>query len=112
MNTIITDTMVESLQAKGFRRWQKNGKDRLYIDATTLGLSYTRYSTGNISSAAFHGDSISNAEGRRMLAAKTYIDLVNGTIVSDNATLANAAADLSGLECEEHRSWDTIIKIA
>lgn len=83
----------------------------MYINATTLGLSYTTYKTGNISSAVFAGEEISNSLARKLLGSKTYIDLLQGVIVSDNATLANAAADLSGLSCEEHRSWDNIIKI-
>jgi hypothetical protein len=108
----ITETKIEELQKLGFKRWTKNGKDRLYINATSLGLTYTTYNTGNVSSASFAGEHISNSAARRMLGSKTYIDLVQGVVVSDNATLANAAADLSGLECEEHRPWDNIIKIA
>lgn len=108
----ITEEKITELEEKGFKRWQKNGMDRMYINATTLGLTYTTYKTGNISSSEFNGVGISHAEAGRMLGAKTYIDLVKGLIVSGNATLANAAADLSGLDCEEHKSWDTIIKIA
>lgn len=111
MTITITEEKINELTNKGFTRWTKAGKDRLYINATTLGLSYCKYNTGNIRSAAFSGSEISNAEARRMLSSKTYIDLVLGTIVSDNATLASAAAELSGLECEEHNYWDTIIKI-
>lgn len=110
--TTITNNMIETMESRGFKRWQKAGKDRMYINATNLGLVYTTYKTGNISSARFGEDEISNAEARRMLSSKTYVDLVQGMIVSDNATLANAAAELSGLECEEHRDWDKIIKIA
>lgn len=110
--TTITSSMIETMESRGFKRWTKAGKDRMYINATNLGLVYTTYKTGNISSARFGEDEISNAEARRMLSSKTYVDLVQGVIVSDNATLANAAAELSGLECEEHRDWDKIIKIA
>ena len=108
----ITEEKITELEKMGFKRWQKNGMDRMYVNATTLGLIYNTYKTGNISSAQFDGVHISNSEARRMLDAKTYIDLVKGLIVSGNATLANAAADLSGLSCEEHKSWDAIIKIA
>lgn len=89
---------IEELTAKGFRRWQKNGMDRMYIDAAALGLVCTFYKTGNISSAEFRGESISNSEGAKLKAAKTYIDLNANRIVSDSARLAAAAADLIGVE--------------
>lgn len=28
----MTNEMIERLESKGFKRWQKNGMDRLYID--------------------------------------------------------------------------------
>lgn len=112
MTTIINDKLIETLESKGFNRWQKNGMDRLYVNAGTLGLVCTYYKTGNIRSAVFGGEEISNSRGRSMKAAKTYIDLVKGMIVSDDAELAHAAAELSGLACEDSRSWDNIIKIA
>jgi len=87
---------IEELEAKGFKRWQKNGMDRMYINASDLGLVCSYYKTGNIRDATFQGDSISNGEASRMKSAKTYIDLVKKCIVSDNAMLAAAAADLVG----------------
>lgn len=89
---------IEELEAKGFRRWQKNGMDRMYINASALGLICTYYKTGNISNAVFRGDHISNSEGYRLKGAKTYIDLNGKRIVSDSARLAAAAADLIGVE--------------
>lgn len=112
MTTIINDKLIETLESKGFKRWTKVGKDRMYINATTLGLSYSSYNTGNIRSATFGGEEISNGKARRMLDSKTYIDLLQGVIVSDDATLVRAAAELSGLDCEEHEDWDKVIKIA
>ena len=108
----ITETKIEELQKLGFNRWQKNGMDRLYVNAGTLGLTCTYYNTGNIRTAYFGGEEISNSRGRRLKAAKTYIDLVKGLIVSDESELAHAAAELSGLACEDSSSWDNIIKIA
>ena len=93
----ITDR-IEELEAKGFKRWQKNGMDRMYINASALGLICTYYKTGNISSAEFNGQPISNSNARGLKAAKTYIDLNNKRIVSDSARLAAAAADLIGVE--------------
>lgn len=89
---------IEELEAKGFKRWQKNGMDRMYINASTLGLICTYYKTGNISNAEFRGNWISNSECCRLKGAKTYIDLNNKRIVSDSARLAAAAADLIGVE--------------
>jgi hypothetical protein len=93
----ITDR-IEELEAKGFKRWQKNGMDRMYINASALGLICTYYKTGNISNAEFRGNHISNSEGYRLKGAKTYIDLNSKRIVSDSARLAAAAADLIGVE--------------
>lgn len=89
---------IEELEAKGFKRWQKNGMDRMYINASTLGLECSYYKTGNISSAWFNGEHISNSMGYRMKNAKTYIDLVKKVLVSDSCTLASAAAALIGID--------------
>lgn len=99
---------IDELTAMGFNRWQKNGMDRMYINASTLGLECTYYKTGNISSAKFQGYSISNSEASRMKFAKTYIDLVKKTIVSDNAMLADAVAELIGAE---HRYGEKTISL-
>ena len=89
---------IEELEEMGFRRWQKNGMDRLYINATALGLNYSRYKTGNVSSAWFDGTMISNCECRRMLDAKTYIDVKTQMVYSTNEILGKAAAKLAGVE--------------
>lgn len=103
----IMDRIVE-LEGKGFKRWQKNGMDRMYINASALGLICTYYKTGNISNAEFRGDHISNSEGYRLKAAKTYIDLNQKRIVSDSARLAAAAADMIGVN---YSYGDTIIAL-
>ena len=56
------------------------------------------YKTGNISSAEFKGEAISNSEGAKLKASKTYIDLNKKVLISDSAVLAAAAADLIGAE--------------
>ena len=89
---------IEELEAMGFKRWQKNGMDRMYINASTLGLTCTYYNTGNISGAEFRGKDISNSLARQMKAAKTYIDLNKNQIVSDSCMLAAAVADLIGID--------------
>ena len=86
---------IEELEALGFKRWQKGNMDRLYINASMLGLHYGRYNTGNIKWADFQGQRISNCEARRMLAAKTYIDVKAEKVYSDNYTLERAASELA-----------------
>ena len=90
----MTEQQIQNLMAKGFKRWTKGNLDRLYINATQLGLVLTYYKTGNIRTAEFQGDSISNSEGGRMKAAKTFIDVKTGRAYSDNNTLKTAAEEL------------------
>ena len=89
---------IDELSKMGFNRWQKNGMDRMYINASTLGLECIYRKSGSISYATFQGYEISHSEGGRLKMAKTYIDLVKKQIVSDSAMLAAAAADLIGAE--------------
>ena len=89
---------IEELEALGFKRWTKNGMDRLYIDARSLGLVCHYYKTGNISVAWFDGEVVSNAEGRRMLTAKTFIDIKTEKVYSTNRDLGSKAAQISGCE--------------
>lgn len=94
----LTEERINELIEKGFSRWTKGNYDRLYINAATLGLDCTYYKTGNISGATFGDHSISNAEARRMKAAKTFVDINTGKVHSDNLTLMRAAAELAGIE--------------
>ena len=100
--------MIADLESKGFKRWQKNGMDRMYINASALGLTCTYYKTGSIHSAEFNGNSISNSEGYRLKAAKTYIDLNENKIVSDSPMLAAAVADILDIE---YKYGENIIEI-
>lgn len=85
---------IEELEAKGFKRWQKGGMDRLYINANVLGLVVHYRKTGSICDAWFNEESISHAEGGRMKMAKTFIDVKTGVVYSDNETLKRAAEKL------------------
>lgn len=102
------ETRIAELEALGFRRWQKNGMDRMYINASTLGLICVYRKSGTISDAEFRGESISNRQARMMADAKTYIDLNNRRLVSQSAMLAAAAADLIGAD---YQYGDTIIAL-
>lgn len=78
--TRLTDLQIDRAEAAGFRRWTKAGKDRLYINATELGLEVAYYKTGNISSAKWCGERISNADARRLLGSKVYVDVATGEL--------------------------------
>ena len=97
----LTDERISALEEKGFKRWTKGTIDRLYINATMLGLECDYYHTGNISGAWFKGERISNSQGYRYKAAKTYIDIKTGRIHSQYDALADAAAEIAGMEGEE-----------
>jgi hypothetical protein len=94
----LTEEKIARLEEKGFKRWTKGNMDRLYINASMLGLNCEYYNTGNIRSAWFNGASISNCEARRMKAAKTYIDIKAGTVYGDNNSLKEAAEKLAFFE--------------
>lgn len=91
---MMSDKMIERLATKGFNRWTKGNMDRMYINASQLGLACSYHSTGSIKNATFRGDSISNCEARRLKADKCYIDLKTGTITANNSRLSDAAQDL------------------
>lgn len=74
---------IAKLLAAGGKRWSKGGKDRIYIDATTLGLEVERYGTGSVRSAEWQGESISNADARRLLSSKAYVDCADGSLHVD-----------------------------
>lgn len=90
----MTQINIEALEAKGFKRWTKAGYDRMYINASALGLNCEFYKTGNISYAEFDGSEISNSRARKMRAAKTYLDLKTGRLYSDDNLLKDAAQNL------------------
>lgn len=82
------EEIIEALTKK-FGRWTKkgyNGKvyDRIYFNATDLGMQVEYYRTGNVSSATINGESISNCEARRVLASKAYFDLTDNTLHMDS----------------------------
>lgn len=94
-----TDDEIKTLTDRGFNRWTKklpNGKviDRLYIDPEYLGLELTRYKSGNISSATFNGETISNSEARRIEGTKCYVDVVTKEVVCDREDLKQAAQEV------------------
>lgn len=55
---------IAKLLEAGGNRWSKYGKDRIYIDVTTLGLEVSYYKTGNVCNATWQGEGISNADAQ------------------------------------------------
>lgn len=94
-----TDNEIKTLTDRGFNRWTKklsNGKvmDRLYIKPEYLGLELTRYKSGNISSAKFNGEAISNSEARRIEGTKCYVDVATKEVVCDRDDLKQVAQEV------------------
>lgn len=90
----MTEENIKELERLGFKRWTKGNMDRMYVNASTLGLECEYYKTGNISSATFCGERVSNCQARSMKAAKTYVDVSNGSIHSDNDTLKDKVVEI------------------
>ena|GEM_PF-4378936 len=79
-------TMKNRLIAQGATTWAKNGSERLYINVAgekLLGLTYTTYKNGGISSAKLNGETISNASAGNFLTvvSETYYDMATGELV-------------------------------
>lgn len=80
---MLNDKIIKALEERGFKRWTKNGMDRLYINAETLGLDRETYK--------YRGERVSNTLAREMLAAKTYIDIETEKVFSGSWTLKTDA---------------------
>ena len=106
--TTTTEKFITALEEKGFKRWTKGDKDRMYIDAEKLGLKVQKYGSGAVKHAEWDGEKISNREGASMLHAKTYLDLTDMSVHSDDSDLFAAAEAIieevrSSLEEEEKK---------
>lgn len=90
----LNEMQIAALEAKGFNRWTKGTMDRLYINANMLGLELDYYKTGNISSAYWQGERISNRQGGAYKYAKTYINIETGNVHGSIDALREAAEAL------------------
>ena len=79
----MTQEMIKRFEDAGCKRWTKGNLDRLYINASTLGLECNYYSTGNIKGAKLAGMEISNCLARKIKAAKMYFEVSDGSFHSD-----------------------------
>lgn len=100
----LTEKQIEILESKGFNRWTKYGKDRLYFDLEKAGLmKVSRYKTGNISSAYYKGEKIANSQASRLLSVKVWLDLnENGRCyTSSNSENSEIVANEAKKICQE-----------
>lgn len=67
-------TFIEKAIEKG-NRWTKGRFDRIYFNWEQMGLEVEYYNTGNISSATWKGEEISNSEAYRIAGCKVWIDV-------------------------------------
>ena len=73
---LTAEEKIAALEAKGFKRWTKYGKDRLYINAEKLlNLEIHYRKSGSISFSEMNGESISHSEAYRLIGSKIWIDL-------------------------------------
>ena len=92
--SFLNDQAIDRLLSKGFNRWQKYGRDRVYVNATALGLRYTEDPSGAILNATFCGNPISGADAEHLLGCKTYVDVMTGEIISKDDRLAQRVAEV------------------
>ena len=90
---------IAKLLEAGGNRWSKYGKDRIYIDVKTLGLEVSYYKTGNVCNATWQGEGISNADARRLLGSKVYVDCADGSlhVSTDFSVLCNEPMQLENV---------------
>lgn len=102
------------LERLGFKRWTKEGMDRMYIDAFDLGLRIFYDEKIQPKEASMNDVVIPLTRGLRLKEAKTYLDLATMTIISVDELLAKTAADLIheaiGATYEAN-AWDRRIKL-
>jgi len=85
---------IEKLIEKGAKRWTKGGFDRLYVDAELLGLDLDYYKSGNISSATWKGEAISNSEAGRLGVTKIWLEIGDGKMYYKSFHKATHEAEL------------------
>jgi hypothetical protein len=75
---------IDNMVAIGGSRWQRNGMDRVYINnwAAFAGIETTHYGSGNISSATWQGEAISNSQAYKLGGSidKVWFDAADGKL--------------------------------
>lgn len=82
---------IESLEKKGFKRWQKDDKDRLYINGWQLDGVQTNWKKNGKKTYSIDGEELSYTKSAILgqYGAKNYIDVKTGEIFTstDDARL-------------------------
>lgn len=82
MTTIaISAEIIAKLEAAGFNRWTKNGMDRLYVNADTLGLVVRVAKSGNAAGEGIWcGTEVYKQDANEILHSKVWIDVTTGEL--------------------------------
>lgn len=79
----LSEKTIKALEDKGFSRWTKYGKDRLYFDMIKAGfMEVSYYKSGFISYSKFQGEEISHSFAGELLGVKVWIDVQTGEMHS------------------------------
>ena len=76
----LSEANIQRMIDDGAKRWTKYEEDRLYLSHEALGLVVERYNTGNIFSAKWQGEHISNTYATELDAVNLWLNLKNGKI--------------------------------
>jgi hypothetical protein len=79
--TNLTKATIKKLEEMGATFWEKGDMRRLYLNEAgekMVGLTYTTYNSGSISSAKLGGEEITNAHAGRVLSvlSELYYDMI------------------------------------
>lgn len=77
---MLRDDEIGRLEDTGFRRWTKGDMDRLYIDATALGLDCQYKRDHEPCLGTWQDREVSNADCRRIYYSKVWIDVEDGSL--------------------------------
>lgn len=79
----LSEKQIKALENKGFNRWTKYGKDRLYFDMVKAGfMEVSYYKSGFISYSKLQGEEISHSFAGQLLGVKVWIDVQTGELQS------------------------------
>ena len=77
----LNEEQITKLEKDGWARWTKGNFDRMYFNADKNGiLDIDYHKSGSISSAAWNGEGISNADARCFKGMKCWIDVDNAKV--------------------------------
>lgn len=77
----LNEEQIAKLESDGWSRWTKGNFDRLYFNPDKNGvLELTYHKSGNIDSADWNGERVSNGEAYRIKSMKCWVDVDNAKI--------------------------------